>query len=283
MEGRHLFPRDIGLLYRLWGSVFGRSRETCYVTEFSQPLILSCTPSSSIRGSVVSSGHVCHNLLGMAHSRYWRRGQKINKLDWAARPRGRSPYPGLCGSGSTLLHQISLFTAVWTIKLNFIKRSQQKGKIYSIRLLYSAGSPFVLQTNMQSHIVNVQEGLLFAFDFIKSKHHLSYHSSRLYSPRESIASLLFIIKYRFTLHGVGKKFELLQICVTRQMCVHVFLFWSCAFLVCSYQPCAEGTERNSERNQGQWLLDNRSICEVLSFHYLPTSIATAVFFLTPFP
>lgn len=205
MEGRHLFPRDIGLLYRLWGSVFGRSRETCYVTEFSQPLILSCTPSSSIRGSVVSSGHVCHNLLGMAHSRYWRRGQKINKPDWAARPRGRSPYPGLCGSGSTLLHQISLFTAVWTIKLNFIKRSQQKGKIYSIRLLYSAGSPFVLQTNMQSHIVNVQEGLLFAFDFIKSKHHLSYHSSRLYSPPESIASLLFIIKYRYTIAWCGKK------------------------------------------------------------------------------
>ena len=118
--------QDHGLFYRLWGSVFGKSRETCYVTEFSKPLILSFTPSSSIRGSVVSGGHVCHNLLGMPHSGYWRRGQKINKLDWAARPRGRSPYCGLCGSGSTLLYQASLFTAVWAIKLNFIKRSQQK-------------------------------------------------------------------------------------------------------------------------------------------------------------
>lgn len=126
-EGRHaFFSWEPGLFYRLWRSVFGSSKETCYVTEFSQPLILSCTPSSSIRGSVVSGGHVCHNLLGMAHSRYWSRGQKINKLDWAARPRGRSPYPGLRGSGSTLLHQGSLFTAVWAITLNFIKRSQQK-------------------------------------------------------------------------------------------------------------------------------------------------------------
>lgn len=48
---------------------FGGSRETCYVTEFSQPLIPNCTPSSSIRGSLVSGEHVCHNLLGMVHSR----------------------------------------------------------------------------------------------------------------------------------------------------------------------------------------------------------------------
>lgn len=57
------------------------------------------------------------------------------------------------------------------------------------------------------------------------------------------------------------------------------IFWCRMFLVCSYQPRAEGTERNSGRNQGQWLLDNRSICELLSFHYLPTSIAAAVFFM----
>lgn len=191
MERREdtLFPQDTRLFYRLWRSVCGTSRETCYVTEFSQPLILSCTPSRSIRGSVVSGGHVCHNLLGMVHSTYWRRGQKINKLDWAARPRGRSPYPGLHGSGSTPLHQASPFTSVWAIKLNFTKRSQQNRKIYSIWLLYSADSPFALQANMQSHIVNVQEGLLFAFDFIKSKHHLIYHSSRLYSLVEDIPSL----------------------------------------------------------------------------------------------
>lgn len=132
-----IFLEHPGLFYRLWRSVFGRSKETCYVTEFSQPLILSCTPSSSIRRSVVSGGHVCHNLLGTAHSRYWRRRQKINKLDWAAWPRGRSPYPGLHCSGSTLLHQASLFTAVWVIKLNFIKRSQQqKEDIHSTRLFY---------------------------------------------------------------------------------------------------------------------------------------------------
>lgn len=109
------FPQDPSLFHRLWRSVRGSRRETCYVTAFSQPSTLSCTPSRSIRQSVVSGGRVCHNLLGTAHSRYWRRGQKINKLDWAARPRGRSPYPGLHCSGSTLLRQASLFTAVWVI------------------------------------------------------------------------------------------------------------------------------------------------------------------------
>lgn len=136
LDRRHaFFPWDLSLFYRVWRSVSGRSRETCYVTHFSQPLILNCTPSSSIRGSLVFGGHICHNLLDMAHSRCWRKGQKINKPDWAARSIGRAPYPGLRGSGSTLLHQASLFTAVWAIKLNFIKRSQQQRKIYSIKLL----------------------------------------------------------------------------------------------------------------------------------------------------
>lgn len=49
------------------------------------------------------------------------------------------------------------------------KVSTKKGKIYSIQLLYSTDSPLALQTNMQSHIVNVQEGLLFAFDFYKKQ------------------------------------------------------------------------------------------------------------------
>lgn len=101
------------------------------VTDFSQPLILKCTPSNSIRGSLVLGEHICHNLLDMAHSRCWRRGQKINKLDWAARSIGRAPYAGLRGSDSAPLH---LFTAIWAIRLNFIKRSQQKRKIYKIKI-----------------------------------------------------------------------------------------------------------------------------------------------------
>lgn len=71
------------------------------VTDFTQPLILQCTPSNSIRGSLVLGRHICHNLLDMVHSRCWRRGQKINKLDWAARPIGRALYTGLQGSDST--------------------------------------------------------------------------------------------------------------------------------------------------------------------------------------
>lgn len=109
-----------------WPIFFGRFRETDCVTEFSRPLILSCTPSSSIRGSVVSGGHVCHNLLGMVHSRYWRRGQKINKPDLAARPRGRSPYPGLCGSGSTLLNQESLFYCCLGHQIEFHQKVSTK-------------------------------------------------------------------------------------------------------------------------------------------------------------
>lgn len=115
-EGRHPFPRDPSQFNRLRRSVFGGSKGSCYVTKFSQPLILSCNLSSWIRGSVVSGGHVCHNLLGLAHSRYWRREQKINKLDWALRPRGRSPYPDLHGSGSIILHQSPIFIAVWINK-----------------------------------------------------------------------------------------------------------------------------------------------------------------------
>ena len=60
---------------------------------------------------------------------------------------------------------------------------------------------------MQSHIVNVREGLLFAFDFIKSKHHLSYHSSSLYSPVEERPSL-FVCYHQTQIHtepGQGKK------------------------------------------------------------------------------
>lgn len=126
----HLFfPRDPGMFYRLWRSVSGRSRETCYVTEFPQPLILNSTPSSSIRGSVVSGGPVCHNLLGMVRSRCWRRGQKINKLDWAARPRGRSPYPGLRGAESTLLYQASLFFRRLVHQIEFHQKvSTKKGR-----------------------------------------------------------------------------------------------------------------------------------------------------------
>lgn len=165
LDGRHaFFPRVLVLFYRVWRSVSGRSRETCYVTEFSQPLILNCTPSSSIRGSLLSGGHVCHNLLGMVHSRCWRRGQKINKLDWAARPRGRSPYPGLCGSASSLLHQAPLFTALWAIKGNFTRRLQQKKgkKIYSIVNLNSTYSVIAPKTNMASHKVNGRTSVCFS-------------------------------------------------------------------------------------------------------------------------
>lgn len=100
--------------------------ESAMSPDFSQPLILKCPQSSSIRGSEVSGDHVCHNLLVIVHFRCRRRGQKINKLDWAARPGGGSSYPALIGRDSTLLHQVHLFSAVWSIELNFIKKSHQE-------------------------------------------------------------------------------------------------------------------------------------------------------------
>lgn len=70
---------------------------------------------------------------------------------------------------------------------------------------------------MQSHIVNVREGLLFAFDFIKSKHQLSYHSSSLYSPVEDRPSL-FVCCHQTQIHiepvRAEKKSQLFHIRVT---------------------------------------------------------------------
>lgn len=119
-KGSHLFHKTLPLSYTARGSVSESCTETCSVTRFPQPLILSCTPSSSIKASMGSVGHVCHNLLGMVRSRYWRRGQKINKLDWAVRPRGRSPYPGLCSWGLTPLHQAAfpLYCLGYQIEFN---------------------------------------------------------------------------------------------------------------------------------------------------------------------
>lgn len=67
---------DLSLFHTVW-----ESWETCYVTDFSQPLIFNCTPSCSIKRSLVFASHICHNLLDMVHSRCWRRGQKIDKMD----------------------------------------------------------------------------------------------------------------------------------------------------------------------------------------------------------
>lgn len=191
------FIRALVCFYRLWRSVCRRRGETCNVTKFSQPLILSCTPSRSIMGSEVSGGHVCHNLLGFTHSMYWRSGQEINRLDWAARPRGRSPYPSMCGSNSALLCQAFIFVLLFGPSTWIPSKGlDKKGEICSIWPLYSTDSPFALQANMQSLIVNVQEGLLFAFDFIKSKHHLIYHPSKLYtSEKDTLSCLLVIIKH----------------------------------------------------------------------------------------
>lgn len=223
-------------------------------------------------------------------------GEDRKSINWIGLPgpEGGLLTPGLHGSGSALLHQASLFTAVWAIKLNFIKRSPHKkkgGKIYSIKLLYSTDSPFALQTNMQSHIVNVREGLLFAFDFIKSKHQLSYHSSSLYSPVEDRPSL-FVCCHQTQIHiepvRAEKKISTIShpcyifTCLARQKWSQIFSSDAAHSLVCSYQRRADGTERNSGRNQGQWLLDNRSICGSLSFHYLPTSIADPFFFFFSF-
>lgn len=41
--------------------------------------------------------------------------------------------------------------------------------------------------------------------------------------------------------------------------------------------------KSDEATQGQRLLDNRSICKVLSFHYLPASKGPAVFPEIPSP
>lgn len=189
-------PRDLSRFYRLWVSLGGGVEKPAMSPNFVNLW------SSTVLHQVQLED--CWSLAGTFVIIYWVwripdvEGEDRKSINWIGLP---GPQGGLLTLACMAQAQLSSIKLLFLLQFgpsNWIsskglnkKKKEKRGKMYSIKLLYSADSPFALQTNMHSHILNVEEGLLFACDFRKSKHHLSYHPNSLYSPAEDRPWLLF--------------------------------------------------------------------------------------------